>query len=238
MCAMHNSKPPSSNRCTQTSRNHHTMNVPSSMATVTPRWIRSTVSCLNRSCTYFSWASFSVTGGRAQAQAERRRFLICSTNSSGDTVPSDSAILSESTTLLTLSAQRAAHASVVIVSRRRSANSCRWGQLDLRPENNPLRSWSFFGWHHLGTRLSVHVPVPSCAESRYGAVADVVAAGNVGEGFAVRPPCARFPLLVRGELKFPPHLHAPSFRSLAPLACPGADKLSLELRQPGQDGKH
>ena len=59
---------------------------------------------------------------------------------------------------------------------------------------------------------------------------DIEAARNVTHGFvAAIPPPDRLALLVRGELRLAPHLHATSLGPLAALACARPDKVTLEL---------
>src|ERR1700761_2575924 len=67
---------------------------------------------------------------------------------------------------------------------------------------------------------------------------DVVAAGDVHQGFALVPSRACFLLLVRRQLEFRPELPASSFSSRASLAGPGAYEFPLEFGKTGKHGQH
>jgi hypothetical protein len=61
-------------------------------------------------------------------------------------------------------------------------------------------------------------------------------AGNFRNGFSSRDPVHCLAPLVRGELLRPPEPHAARLGAFAALAGAGADKCSLELGEPAQDG--
>jgi hypothetical protein len=60
-------------------------------------------------------------------------------------------------------------------------------------------------------------------------MADVVAPGNLAQWLAPFAAADRLALLVRGELRLAPHLHAARLGSLPALACARPDKVPLEL---------
>ncbi len=78
----------------------------------------------------------------------------------------------------------------------------------------------------------------ACGKSRNRAVTDVVGTGDVHQRFAFVSSRPCFFLLVRRELEFPPELHASRFCSRPAFAGARAYQVALELRKPGQNGKH
>jgi hypothetical protein len=75
-------------------------------------------------------------------------------------------------------------------------------------------------------------------EPRNGRVADVKAAGDLAHRLAAVPARERFALLVRGQFRFAPQLHAARLGAGSTFGSAAADQLPLELGQSAQDGQH